>query len=341
MAITVRVVKTDNYYYFVLISEQVIPPGLMNRFKALCKEKQSIKSKTSEMELLNFSIEGKKEEIQQFFQSLLQCGAVYKRVKCCWQKDSKVKYSIELHPKNPKRLASLQTKVNKIKSQLPNVNFEYFPFTQILEIPIFIKPAIVLALLKILIEDSGFKQKYSFIIENERLERAYKVYINKPNYIQIDNALLNQFEFDGYVDPLSGQPEKPIPEPTSVAMLKDAVKHALQNYQKWYKGEREPEGKPYRGKENGFFTRWRHTKNGQRDAKELYKKIQSKNSAEEINSEIDTFLNQYKNGQAIHVHSFASFLLDNLNQFHDSPWQHLQPNKKTNKYEYTRALSKS
>lgn len=337
MSITIRIVQTGSSFYFVLISQEEILPGLVNRFRDLCKQK-FIKSQSIEKKLLIFSAEGKENEVQQVLQSLDQSEVAYKRLKRSWKKDSKVKYLIELHPA-PNQLSTLQQDIDTLKSQSPNLIFEFFPFIKIIEISSSI-PQTILELLKILIEDSGFKNKCSFIIEDNELAAAYK----NPRNIKAPSILMNQFEFDGYVkteaphEHLQISPIKLVPETTSLTMFQTAVFEALQDYENWYKDKREPGEKPYREKENGFFSKWRHTDKGQQKAKILYAEITSKEIVDiaQIKEKINGFLSQYKDGEKIHVHSFASFLLDKLNQFHDSPWQHLYPSIDTNKYTYMR-----
>lgn len=88
--------------------------------------------------------------------------------------------------------------------------------------------------------------------------------------------------------------------------LHKAVEAAQINYQQWYRGE-----VGHRGP-NGLFSRIRHGNLGQKRAIALSDKIKACSNSLEIKEILKSFLKDP--GRRYHRHSFASFLLDELNR---------------------------
>ncbi|CEK09500.1 hypothetical protein [Legionella hackeliae] len=127
-----------------------------------------------------------------------------------------------------------------------------------------------------------------------------------------------------------------------VEAIVQAVTQSQQNYSDWYNK------KPgtYTRADNGFFTWFRHTTTGQNRAAALSAKVvecstEPKSDDEKlefITREINEFLCDERTNY--HIHSFSSFLLDELTKIKDSTWDGLtQTGKHYNKAEIIEKFS--
>ncbi|WP_298623897.1 ankyrin repeat domain-containing protein [uncultured Legionella sp.] len=94
--------------------------------------------------------------------------------------------------------------------------------------------------------------------------------------------------------------------------IQKAVDTAQKKYSQWYNGAN------HRG-ENGFFSWLRHGSTGQRNAFLMNQTVSNSMRYDEAKLIINKFLID-ESKTRYHRHSFASFLLDELNQIEDSPW---------------------
>ncbi|CAM4447989.1 MAG: hypothetical protein LEGION0403_FIIPPAGN_01215 [Legionella sp.] len=100
-------------------------------------------------------------------------------------------------------------------------------------------------------------------------------------------------------------------------LTQEALKRAVDNYQRWYQGE------TLRGP-NGFFSWLRHGTTGQNRAKELNAAIHNDTSFTDAANRINDFLTTPST--RYHRHSLASFLLDELVQNDKLGWKSIVPN---------------
>lgn len=98
--------------------------------------------------------------------------------------------------------------------------------------------------------------------------------------------------------------------------IQKAVKDAQLKYSQWYGGA------SHRGP-NGFFTWFRHGNMGQHNAVLMSEAINATSMVyDDAKLLVNTFL--IKHDTRYHRHSFASFLLDELNQIDGSPWSNIK-----------------
>ncbi|WP_131739643.1 hypothetical protein [Legionella adelaidensis] len=106
--------------------------------------------------------------------------------------------------------------------------------------------------------------------------------------------------------------------------IKSAAQMAVFQYTDWFKGNLKVRGA------NGLFTRLRHGKQGQARATIFLTNLEAHEKLDTAIKFINDFLKNPKTPN--HCHSFASFLLDQLTQIKDTPWEKITPTLKTNRY---------
>lgn len=117
----------------------------------------------------------------------------------------------------------------------------------------------------------------------------------------------------------------PLVGDANTALIQEAVNRAVTKYQEWYKNEHNHRGL------NGFFSWFRHGKDGQDRAKSLYNDILNSTFEEDAITKINSLLT--KQSTRYHRHSLASFLLDELTPLKDLPWHGLSPDHISNRYD--------
>lgn len=108
--------------------------------------------------------------------------------------------------------------------------------------------------------------------------------------------------------------------------IREAVSRAAKNYQSWYQGT----GSVCYRKKNGYFTWFRHGKYGQARAQDIAVAVSQANTVEAAQMVVLNFLQDPST--RYHVHSFASFLLDELRIIPSSPWTMISFNSNTQRY---------
>ncbi|MCP0913655.1 MULTISPECIES: hypothetical protein [Legionella] len=114
--------------------------------------------------------------------------------------------------------------------------------------------------------------------------------------------------------------ESPSAKFLTLISFQDAIISAQEKYAEWYSGHATHRGS------NGFFTRVRHGAYGQQRATALLNQVLEQTSLPAAVKLVNDFLTDDKT--RYHVHSFASFLLDELTQFENSCWFGLACNEK-------------
>ena len=111
-----------------------------------------------------------------------------------------------------------------------------------------------------------------------------------------------------------------------LSIIQKAVDIAQKKYSQWYSGEQ------HRGA-NGFFSWLRHGSLGQQNAFLMNQELNNTHTAYE---DAITLINEFlmdDNKTPYHRHSFASFLLDELNQIPSSPWSNIKCDSETKLYD--------
>ncbi|MBA3535909.1 MAG: hypothetical protein H0T84_04770 [Tatlockia sp.] len=109
--------------------------------------------------------------------------------------------------------------------------------------------------------------------------------------------------------------------------LKLAISTAQNNYQYWYQKENNLRGP------DGYFSRFffRHGSIGQWRALSLKTEISNTEDLAEAITKINEFIES--SWTRYNRHSFASFLLDELNKISETPWNGINPDQETNLYD--------
>lgn len=114
----------------------------------------------------------------------------------------------------------------------------------------------------------------------------------------------------------------------------DAVTIAVERYNKWYQHEqhKHPKADSFRAK-RGFFTMLRHGKAGQDRAKNLEAAVAESQNYTEAKNLVNNFLLGKEKSTRYEVHSFSSFLLDQLATIKRLPWYGLKDDAVTHRYD--------
>lgn len=119
--------------------------------------------------------------------------------------------------------------------------------------------------------------------------------------------------------------------------IKLSISTAQKIYAAWYAQSNDntiPDNQKqiYR-QENGWFTMWRHGDDGQQRAHNLMNVITRVNNVEVAIQRINHFLQADEISSCYHVHSFASFMLDELTKIPHSPWAGITYDKDSMRYD--------
>lgn len=107
--------------------------------------------------------------------------------------------------------------------------------------------------------------------------------------------------------------------------IDNAVTAAVNKYKRWYNGEQTHRG------ENGFFSWFRHGRDGQQRAQQLKTDVENAGTDEDKIQLINPLLTY--TATRYHRHSLSSFLLDELKDLKDLPWEGLKPDDESNRYD--------
>ena len=163
---------------------------------------------------------------------------------------------------------------------------------------------------------------------------AFTVALNKEGALEDEvletipeefkRAYLDGKEMGEKDDPWLKLPHKKAVKPHEQAYLtaiQGAVTNAQVNYADWYKKYQEGTQHDHRGSE-GLFSWFRHGKTGQTNAKEFARRIGGLNHSGKAEQAVNALLNN--SSTRYNHHSFSSFLLDELRQIQNSPWENIK-----------------